>query len=175
MSVSDPIQQLVTDWYQRVRESQFSHYSAARYYSKLHYFLGIPVVILSGIVGTSIFASIGQQADRTSTILIGLISLLIAVLGALQTFLRFSERAEKHRIAGARYGEIRREIEQVQALPLNSNENLKQFLDGLRERMDGLASEAPQLPSRFWVNREAFHLAEIKAIKKRLTLPKAEA
>jgi len=149
MSDSVPVQQLLNDWYYRVRESQFSHYGAARYYGKFHYYIGIPAVILSGIVGTSVFASLGKQADPTYTIIIGLVSVLITVLSSLQTFLRFSERAEKHRIAGARYGAIRREIEQAQASYSESDTNVKQFLDRIRERMVRLRQKPLIFPLEF--------------------------
>jgi len=155
MSSSQPLEELLHDWYNRVRESQFGHYGAAKYYGGLHYYLGIPVVVLSGIVGTSVFASIGRTTDRILTIIIGMVSVLVAVLGSLQTFLRFSERAEKHRIAAARYGAVRREIEQLRGLNFDANENIREFVDKLRARMDGLAEESPDIPLRVWRNNEA--------------------
>jgi hypothetical protein len=154
MSFSQPVQELLDDWYHRTRESQFGHFGAAKYYGSLHYYLGIPVVVLSGVVGTSLFASIGKTA-AVPTVIIGMVSVLVAVLGSLQTFLRFSERAEKHRVAAARYGAIRREIEQVRSLNFDSNENMREFIDKLRKRLDNLAEESPAIPRRVWRNNEA--------------------
>ena len=105
-------EELLQDWYRRARENQFAHYEAIKPLSSGNYKLGIPVAILSGLVGTSIFATLEtDQADISLRIVFGIISILAAVLASLQTFLRLSERAEKHRAVAVRYGALRRELE----------------------------------------------------------------
>lgn len=91
------LENVLTDWHRRAQESQFSHYEAARYFNWLNNWLGIPALVLSTIVGTSIFASLSEQnVSTTLRVFLGYISLLAACLSALQTFLRFAERAKKH-------------------------------------------------------------------------------
>jgi hypothetical protein len=67
---------------------------------------GIPAVVLSTVVSTSVFASLLKQPDPWLQITLGFASVAAALLASLQTFLSYSERAEKHRIAGAKYGAL---------------------------------------------------------------------
>jgi protein-S-isoprenylcysteine O-methyltransferase Ste14 len=83
------------------------HYDAANRCERLNLWFGIPVVVLSTLVGTSIFSALGlESAPPWAKILVGCVSLLVAILAALQTFLRYSERGEKHRIAGASFAAL---------------------------------------------------------------------
>jgi hypothetical protein len=57
----DTKEELLRDWFRRLRESQFAHYESGKSYEHYNYRLGIPVVVLSTIVGTSVFASLGKS------------------------------------------------------------------------------------------------------------------
>ena len=92
---------VLTDWYQRVTVTQRAHYGSADHFSRKSYWLGIPVIVLSTVVGTSVFAALQKQPGPGLQIALGLASVLAAVLASLQTFLGYSARAEKHRVAGA--------------------------------------------------------------------------
>lgn len=50
-------QQLVVAWIRRAREAQFCHYESANIYSARDKWLGIPVIIITTVIGTSVFAS----------------------------------------------------------------------------------------------------------------------
>jgi len=143
---------LLENWLRRARECQYGHYAAASTLSSRNYWLGIPVVILTSLVGTSVFATLQHEVDIRFKIATGLVSVLAAVLASLQTFLRVSEKAEKHRAAGATYGAVAREIEQGLNVP-GSSDKEKEFLDNLRDRMDTLAKEAPEIPEYVWKHR----------------------
>lgn len=140
--------ELLTRWVQRLRESQFSHYESAKVLSRYNYFLGIPAVFLSTIVGTSVFASLGKQMEPSIQILVGLTSVLSAVLAALQTFLRFSERADKHRAVAARYGSVRRRVEEV--LAVKDESCMADDISAIRLEIDSLSDGAPNLSDRIW-------------------------
>lgn len=75
------------------------------------------MIVLSTLVGSSVFSSMGQQTPIYPSLEIatGLTSLLVATLASLQTFFRFAEKAEKHRLSAARYGALRRETEEMLA------------------------------------------------------------
>jgi hypothetical protein len=64
----------------------------------------------------------------------------------LQTFLGFSERAEKHRITAVRYGAVGRQIEQFLETGSSGHENTETLIDQIRERLNRLAEESPVLP-----------------------------
>lgn len=140
-------EELLNDWYRRLRESQFSHYESAKEFDLMNYWLGIPSVILSTIVGTSVFATLNESVETSAKLLVGVVSMLAATLTGLQTFLRFSERAEKHRAVAARYGALRREIEELLSLEKNIT---RELVAPLREAIDRLAEEAPNVSTRIW-------------------------
>src|SRR5947199_1891835 len=85
---------LLQDWHNRAAAAQHAHYLLAHRLRRRNLGLGIPAVVFSSIVGTSLFATLTRENVNTSLrILIGCISVLAAVAAALQTFLRFAERA----------------------------------------------------------------------------------
>jgi hypothetical protein len=131
--------QVLDDWYQRVAATQRAHYLSADSLGRKKYWLGIPAVVLSTLVGTSVFATIQKQPSLTMQICVGLASVLAALLTSLQTFLGYSERAEKHRLAGAKFGALGRELEMLRATGNVSPE----AIDSIRKRLDTLALESP--------------------------------
>ena len=150
--VWDEAQRVLDGWYRRARASQFAHYTAASRYAILNRLLGIPSIALSAAAGTALFASL--QKDTASVglrLALGLVSVLAAVLAALQTFLAFGERADKHRGAGSTYGAIRREIEQLHAVPPRTANGVEAVMTRLRERLDAAAEKAPDVPDRTWI------------------------
>jgi hypothetical protein len=112
--------------------------------------LGIPVVILSGLVGTAIFADL-QHTVKHGSWVIGTVSLLAGVLSGLQTYLRLSDNAVFHGTAAAWYSAIRRDIEQFLALPVESRGNPKLALDTIRQEMNKVGQKAPPLGEKLWM------------------------
>ena len=132
-----------------------------------HLLLGIPVVVLTTLVGTSAFASLSKAHGDSITFLgvdpdvvllvVGTISVLAAVLSSLQTFLRYATRAEGHRIAALRYETLRRDMATTLALPRAA---LDAALDGtpsgslppeLREQLPLARAVARARPGRYVV------------------------
>ena len=138
---------LLLTWLKRVREAQFAHYDADRRLTAWHYWIGFPATILSSIVGTSVFASIGESVDLRAKILVGLTAVIAAVLTALQTFWRFSERADRHRKTAGAYAQVRREIEECLVC---RNQISPEVVGEIRKKVDGIAAEAPAIPSKAW-------------------------
>jgi hypothetical protein len=147
-NLSEEVEMLLTDWFRRARESQYVHYECGVWFSRLNYLLGIPAIVLSTAVGTAVFISLETSATGAEKIFVGLISILAAILGSLQTFLRFSERAEAHRSTGSGYGAIRRSLEYLKTFPPSDEDGLKRAFNEIKEQMDTLAKEAPEVPSK---------------------------
>lgn len=141
---------LLVDWLRRIRKAQLAHIKTAVYFERVNLWLGVPVVILTTLVGTSVFASLQKEATTSIRIAAGVASVLAAIMAGLHTFLRYSERAERHRISGGKYGTLRREIEQKLAFPPSNSDELRSYVDSLRERWDKLTEECPTAPNRIW-------------------------
>ncbi len=103
---------LATKFWRRAGGTGIAHYRAAETAQKRHTQIGIPNVVITAVVATSIFSTLSENEEffwvRITT---GVIALAAAVLAALQAFLKFGDKAEKHMTAGAKYTNIRRKID----------------------------------------------------------------
>jgi len=132
---------VAVEWSKRLTVVANGHYRAALRYSKFKSWLGVPTILLATIVGTSVFANLQEKPEIGWQITIGIMSITAAVLSALQSFLNYGEKAEKHRTAGARYNAVGRELEQL----LAQNDDWSS-LASIRERIDKLANDSPHIP-----------------------------
>jgi hypothetical protein len=139
---------LLRDWQRRAAVSQEAHYARATRLANYNIWFGVPVVALATFVGTSVFATLQEDVRIELRIVVGSISVLAAVLASLQTFLRFQERAEKHRVSAELWAAIRREIDQMLALHpeyLAEKSDPKEYLDDLRRRMDEVSAQSLEI------------------------------
>jgi hypothetical protein len=147
---SKAVVERLRDWERRAAAAAEVHFQIAEGLSRWNVSLGIPVVVLSAIVGTGVFATLTEDVDPSIRIAAGSVSVIAAVLASVQTFLRFGERAERHRVAAERWSAIRREIEKARALHAENAGDPKQLLDDVQARMDEAAEKAPAMPDRRW-------------------------
>jgi hypothetical protein len=136
---------LVLKWIRRARESQARHYMMADRLSARGKRLGLSVIGITAVTGTSAFlALVAKAVSPQLHIAIGMTSISAAVLASLQTFLRYSERAELHRRAGARYGAVRRRLETIHA----GDPYMHDLRDiaAARDELDDIAQNAPHVP-----------------------------
>jgi hypothetical protein len=137
-------------WLRRARESQRSHYRSANFYQNLEWALGVPAIALSAVVGTATFVSLQHEATFAWKIAAGLLSILAGGLMAIHTAMRFSDRVERHKVAGARYAAVRRQIEEILATPIQNRGEVRKAMSEVRQRMDKFAEDSPALPPRYW-------------------------
>lgn len=142
--------EMLKRWRTNCRRSQIANYSSAGHFTKQNYWLGIPAIILSTIASTGIFGTLGNSVVPAVQIMVGMVTVLTAVLVALQTFLKRSELASRHRSTAAIYGSVKRQLDQEIA-KLEAGEDVRQqTIDTIRERMDSLSQEGPVVPDKIW-------------------------
>jgi hypothetical protein len=144
-----PVLTLLRDWQLRAAISQEAHYARATSLADYNIWFGVPVVALATLVATSVFATLQEDVRIELRVVVGLIS---AVLASLQTFLRFQERAEKHRVSAELWAAVRREIDQMLALHpeyLAERSDPKKYLDDLRRRMDEVSSQSLEIGEKY--------------------------
>jgi hypothetical protein len=159
---NDRTEALLQDWHNRAAAAQHAHYLIAHNLRRRNLWLGIPAVVFSSIVGTSLFASLTRENINVSLrIAVGCISVAAAVAAALQTFLRFAERAAQHVTAADWYAAIRRDTAEMLALPRNARGPVKPTLDAIRTQMNRAGQNAPEIGDPLWrkVSTE-FHIDE---------------
>jgi hypothetical protein len=148
---------LLRDWEERATRSSEAHFHLATRLAKANIRFGVPVVVVTTFVGTSVFVTLQRDVNVGFRVAVGLFSVAAAILASLQTFLRFGERAERHRVAGELWASIRREIDEMLALHptyLASRGDPKQYLDDLRRRMDAAAKQSPEMGEQGWWRRQ---------------------
>ena len=158
---------LLEDWDKRAAASSETHYALAGQLAGRNIQLGVPVVVLTTIVGTSVFATLQEEVTTTWRIAVGTISVIAAVLASVQTFLRFAERAEQHRAAAENWAAIRREIAQKRALHpeyLAARGDPQKYLDELRKRIDQVSAQSPEMGEKAWSHYMKKHGAGEKAL-----------
>lgn len=145
------VETLLNDWRSRVYASQSAYYSEAERLRRYHYLLGIPVVILSTAVGTSLVTS-PNGAPMLPNLVAGVLSGLAAIMASLQTFFRFGESAALHGSAADWYAAIRRDIEGLLALPRHLRGDVRIRLDAIRKEINKASQKAPELRESLWAS-----------------------
>ena len=157
---SEDSRALLADWHNRMYAAQTGHYERSDRFRRLHYWLGIPVVILTTLAGTTLFASLGKKVGPVGVV-IALTTLLGGVLASIQTFLRLGESAANHGHAADWYAAIRRDIEQLQASPPRTAQLRDRALSRIRKEMNKCAQKSIELPQGEWIKlARRFHVKE---------------
>lgn len=142
--------ELLRKWYVRIRAAQTGHYRQSIQYRRLHLLLGIPVVVFSAVVGTTVFATLNDASTSTPVkIILGTTSMLTAAIASLQTFLNYDSLSEKHLSAASKLSAIKKEIEE-KTITLTTDEDLTAFIEHVRVRWTGVTDEYPQISDRIW-------------------------
>lgn len=89
-----------------------AQFNAGDRWSRYHFMLGLPAVILSAAAGTAFFKDQPEIA--------GVLSSIVAVLTALMTFLKPSERASSHKGSGDQYLTLRNDARVLRTIKLDA-------------------------------------------------------
>jgi len=147
-------QEIVDIYYWYSLRKCYVHYDMAEKNKNHHRVLGVVVVFVTAVVGTSVFTSLGQKHDLWIQVGTGLLSVAAVVLSALQTFLGFSDLQVQHKTAAARYGTCRRDLELLTMKFPNatgvSGVSGTAELEAIKMNLDDLDRESPTIPDRAW-------------------------
>lgn len=120
-----------------------SHFNAAERWNAYHFWLGLPAVGLSALAGTAFFSDAATLG--------GSISAVVAVLTAVQTFLKPSERSSAHKSAGDQYLGLKNDARVFREIRLYNACDDQAAIDGLDEftkRRNELNLASPQFARR---------------------------
>ena len=131
-----------------------AHYFMAEHYKQAHRRLGVVAVILSSIVGTSIFSNLAKTQDIRIMIATGFLSLLAVVMVALQTFLGYVDLQVQHKNSAVGYSIIRRKLELLimeypNATGQPDEPGTKMFKD-IVQHLDDLDKISPTIPEKYY-------------------------
>lgn len=138
--------ELLRKWLGHTTTIQKAHFDMVKSLQRYNLFLGIPVVVISAAVGSSVFAVLQKEIGIEAKVVLAIFSLLASILAALQTLLRFAERLERHRVAGVEYGILKRDIEFALAVPREDALKEQELARTILNRLNALAKDSPPLP-----------------------------
>ena len=101
----------------------------------------IPVIVLSTLTG---FFS--ATSNIIPSIALGAISISVGILGTLNSYYKFSQRSESHKIISLLYLKIYKTIEIELALPITQRTDASTLLKELRQSMSQIGEQAPPIP-----------------------------
>ena len=142
--------ELLRGWLVHAHKCRDRHDLAARHCDTLRYAIGVPTIMLSAIVGTSVFSTLGKSPEQLLKLLVGILSVAAAVFASLQTFMDYPARAERHRSAAAKYKGLIHETEQALCREPNRQSPDAAQIAGLRDRFADLEESMPVVPQRIY-------------------------
>src|SRR5262249_14050962 len=142
--------ELLRGWLIHAHKGRDRHDTAARIYERSKYLIGIPALIVSTIVGTSVFSTLAAETKSPVPLWVGLLSVAAAVLSALQPFLDFPARAERHRGAGVKYKSVIRSLEHSLANLAGGVAPTEEQIAQIQQRLDELEDSAPVIMPRIF-------------------------
>ena len=146
---------LIDQWRLGLRISHRAHFEAAKYYEQRHLMISVPAVVMSAMLGTTVFAHLQFSENSVVKFLLAVCTVSMIVLSSLQAFLKYAECAERHKTAAVQIGEIRRELEQLLAYKPNPADIAVETATVLRKKWDATDRQAPTIPTRiysYWQN-----------------------
>ena len=148
MSESLEDDRYVQDWLVSLKILHRGHWDASRWYDQINLWIGVGAALCAAVSGASAF---GMLSGNGSSFLAGGLGLVAAILAALQTSLRASESAARHKQAGIRFGQLRRELEEYLSIgwPHAAGER-ETLLTSFRERWANVDDEFPPMPKKFF-------------------------
>lgn len=151
----------------RAHRSARAQYMAARVNSTRRIRLGVPALVLSTLVGTSVFGSLMAKPATSLVIATGIASVSAAVLSALQTFFSFDENALKHRTSAAEYAGVKRNLDllllELDTSPRDTATTIEN-LTAIVNQFNSIEKEAPSVPDAFYDNARKEQDLDIEGI-----------
>ena len=144
------VEQLLLGWLLHAHKGRQRHDEAARRLDRDRLWLGGIAAVLSAVVGTSVFTSLGKEAPMQVRVVVGAIAIVAAILTGLNGFLNLSERTEKHRVAGVKYKMVIRDLERLLSGTADYQGRDDQTVVAVQKRLDELEETAPVVSEKLF-------------------------
>ena len=135
------------------------HYKASVWAKRRNDCLQIPIILISTLTG---FFS--ASSDLIPPIGIGALSVLVSALGVINTYFKYSQRAENHKLCSNMYQKIYKDLEIELSLPENQRQDPDKILPELRSKMARIAELSEPIPEKIIAEFKK-HFSESKVSK----------
>jgi hypothetical protein len=135
--------------------SMKGHHCAARGWSWSNLWLGLPIVIISAIASAAAFTQAAKDYSSVA-VLAGILSTIVSVLAAINTFLNPKEKENAHLSAAHAFDKLNNDARlfwSIECWQSAADETLTEKLRTLVGRKNELNANSPQIPD--WAYRKA--------------------
>jgi len=151
-SVSKTKQEIIKEA-KRIEESTLfsskGHFVAARIWTNFHFIVGIPIVTLAAVA-----ASLSKLNEYQAAA--GILSIVVAALSAVQTFLNPNDRSSRHLNAGNNYDALQNKVRvfwTIECWQDNSDKALTEKVKEFSNQKEKINHSSPQVP--YWAYKIA--------------------
>jgi len=139
--------QVLCEWQHALRREQTCHLRCVANSESARWRYGLWSTVLSAFVGTTIFATLQAEPALAARVFVGILSILSAVLCAIQIYVKESDKLDPHRAAATEFDNLRREVEARLPAPPASEEWMA-FEQDFRGRWKAATDSAPAYPQK---------------------------
>lgn len=150
MPISEQQKKLILDWTRKIHTLEYAHRYESLSKDSLNLWLGVPSIIIASLLSAISSLSIPEcPSFKTFLVFIGSIgACAVAVMAGLQTFLKPSELAEKHRFCSTIYEDLRHRLELLLLSNNSDSTQLTEKLNQLKAEWDRL--HTPNVSASNW-------------------------
>lgn len=145
-----PVEAQFQSWADAAACYVWMHDRASRRFRRTSYFYNIPIIVFSTLTGTANFGLSGFVPEGVDEkyvqIGIGMINITIGILGTLNTYFRYAEKAESHASALQGWSKFHRNVTQELAIERKVRMPAHEFYKLCKSEYDRLMETSPLLP-----------------------------
>jgi hypothetical protein len=139
VSYTNEFESLLKDESEKAEAMSILHSMSHAHFNKLSVGVNIPVIILSSLIGfLSPLTLFNDQA-----ILLGALSIIVAIAKTVDSYMDFTKRTETHRVIGLNYAKISKFIQIQLSLEKDCRINAKDLLDYIQNDLQNLKDQEP--------------------------------
>jgi hypothetical protein len=143
---NDALEILICNEAEKCAGLSWLHNRSEALYSRRANWMQIPMIVLSTVSGA---ISVGAQdlfgSDQIASMAVGGVSILVGILGTLNSYFSLSKRAEAHRIGSVQYSLIHRALAIEMSLPRSQRTIPKVLLKTVKDELKRLAEILPRV------------------------------
>ena len=155
------LDKLLTQWKRSIANRKRGHLELSRMYTRRHYWFGVPTTMLGTLMSAGILTTFRNCSDcepyNSPTIKncavdeyirlsMGMIGVISTMLAAVQTFMDYSARAERHKTALDSYESLYGLISTLLLIPREIRGDPVDTLRDIRVQFDNIIRTHPVLP-----------------------------
>lgn len=145
------LEELATGWSTKLEEYRMTHYLLADRLRWWNNVVGSVAVVASAVVSGGILTTIHSAPSFWWKVAGAAVGLVATALTGLRTYLQFGEVSERHRVAAAKFGGIKRQLDVlIESHPRWSDDAVERQVKQTGDAISQLEQTAPGYSRGWW-------------------------